>query len=103
MIRRAMSVVLVGFGVFGVAGAGEAYASPKEIVTANDTDEVELMVKGQYVFVTTQRASTIRLYSILGQLIVQQSVQAGTTRIKAPTRGVYILQVGSTTRRITIN
>ena len=75
----------------------------KDTPVVTDNEEPDFTVRGQYIYVNTPRQITIRLYSILGQLITQQTLQPGTTRIKAPTRGVYILKAGSMTRRITIN
>ena len=68
-----------------------------------DADRVELAVKGMYLYLTTSRTIVVRLYSILGQLITQQTLQPGTTRLKAPVKGVYILQAGQITRRVTVN
>ena len=69
----------------------------------DEPDRIDVTVKGQYIYLYSTRAVTIRLYSILGQLITQQAIQPGSTRIKAPGRGVYILKAGSITRRVTIN
>lgn len=105
MCRNAVHVLFVGCILCGclVSVCPQSYALGKEPTTLGDSDEAEVTVRGQYIYVTTTRAMTIRLYSILGQLVTQQSVQGGTTRIKAPARGVYILKAGSVTRRVTIN
>ena len=68
-----------------------------------DMDKMDINVKGLYIYFYTPKNITVSLYSILGQLITQQNVQPGTTRIKAPTRGVYILKAGDWTRRVTVN
>ena len=86
--------------------AAASGAALNAVPTVNDPDEpehTEVTTKDGYIYVTTSRSVTVSLYTILGQLIVQQSVQPGTTRIKAPSRGVYILKAGSTTRRVTVN
>ena len=77
--------------------------TPSAFDDAEDSEKTEVTVKGQYIYISTPRATTFRLYSILGQLISRHNVQPGTTRIKAPSRGVYILQIGSLTKRLTIN
>lgn len=69
----------------------------------DDADRIEVTTKDGYIYVTTSRNVTVSLYTILGQLVVRQSIQSGTTRIKAPARGVYILQAGAVTRRVTVN
>ncbi|MCH5220015.1 MAG: T9SS type A sorting domain-containing protein [Muribaculaceae bacterium] len=77
--------------------------APSTVTETDDNEKTEVTVKGQYIYISTPRTVTIRLYSILGQLITHQNIQPGTTRIKAPGRGVYILQTGSLTKRLTIN
>ena len=69
----------------------------------DETERFEVNVKNGYIYVSTSRPATIQIYSILGQLVMQQSVPSGTTRLKAPTRGIYILKAGARTMRITIN
>lgn len=71
-------------------------------VDADDADRIETNVRDGFLFVTVQRPVAIRLYSILGQLISQQTLQPGTTRLRVPGRGVYILKAGTLTRRIII-
>ena len=90
------------------AGGAVSYALPKDVATVtvseqDDSERFEVSVKNGYIYITTSRAVTLRLYSILGQLVTQQPVQPGTTRIKAPSRGVYILKAGSVTCRVTVN
>lgn len=73
------------------------------IVDGDETEKFEVVVKSGYVYITTSKPVTIQLYSILGQLVAQQAIPAGTTRIKAPGRGVFILKAGAVTRRVTVN
>lgn len=104
LCRNVVQPMIVSCLLMGTAVSPCTYAAlaPREAVQPSDTDEPEVTVRGPYIYVTTQRAVSIRLYSILGQLVAQYNVQAGTTRIKAPARGVYILQAGTVTRRVNI-
>lgn len=99
-----VALVFVTVTTTAVFGAG---VTPRETAAiATDADEVERLdvtVKNGYIYITTSRAVDVRLYSILGQLVTRQQVQPGTTRIKAPSRGVYILKAGSLTRRVNVN
>ncbi|MDE6081487.1 MAG: T9SS type A sorting domain-containing protein, partial [Muribaculaceae bacterium] len=67
-----------------------------------DSEGVEIMVKDGWVYVTASRPVTIRIFSILGQPIITETMQPGTYRLHLASRGIYILRVGSATRRITI-
>lgn len=65
-------------------------------------DGIDITVKDGYVYVTTDKPVTVKIFSILGQLISQKTVQPGTWRTHITARGIYILKAGSVTRRITI-
>ncbi len=69
---------------------------------SDDADRVDVTAKEGYIYVTVSRPVTVRIYSILGQLVAQQNVQPGVTRVKIGTRGVFILKAGQITRRVTV-
>ena len=104
LIIRLWFAVAIGLCV-GSSACIHASAYDKETAgtESEESEKFEVTVKGQYIYVYAPKAVTLRLYSILGQLITTQAVQPGTTRIKAPGRGVYILQAGQITQRKTIN
>lgn len=91
------------------APASHAFPSFKDntapaIENNNDEpDRLEVSVKDGYIYVSVTKNTVVRLYSILGQLVSQQNISAGTTRFKAPARGVYILSAGPVTKRVTVN
>lgn len=68
----------------------------------DENDRLEATVRDGYIYITVARTTQVRIYSILGQLVAQQTVHAGTVRVKLPARGVYILKAGAVTRRITV-
>lgn len=65
-------------------------------------DVLEITVKDGYVYVTTSRPITVKIFSILGQLISQKTIPAGTSRTRITARGIYILKAGTVTKRVTI-
>lgn len=68
----------------------------------DSNDVPDISVKDGYVYITTSKPVTVKIFSILGQLISQKDLKPGTTRTHITARGIYILKIGSTTRRITI-
>ena len=62
----------------------------------------EVRVSEGYVYVTTSRTTTVKVFSIMGQLISPETIQPGISRFRLPSRGIYILKVGTVTKRITI-
>ncbi len=67
-----------------------------------DSESIEITVRDGYVYVTTTQPITVKIFSILGQLISQENIQAGSFRFRLANRGIYILKAGTITRRITI-
>ncbi len=67
-----------------------------------DAEQPEISVRDGFVYITASSEVTVKVYTILGQLISQETVPAGTFRLKLPSRGIYILKAGSETKRITI-
>lgn len=65
-------------------------------------DVLDIVVRDGYVYVTTSKPVTVKIFSILGQLISQKEIKPGTSRTRMTSRGIYILKVGSVTRRITV-
>lgn len=101
----ALALLLVGL-VAPVSVAAPAQSQrweTVETVIAELSDEsVDVAVREQYVYVFTPQPVNIKLFTILGQLVSQASLPAGTSRLKVSTRGIYILKAGTVTRRITI-
>lgn len=72
-------------------------------VPQNGTPELEVTIlDGGLVVITSDRAVKVQVFSILGQLITQKQMQAGTVRLQMNSRGIYILKADNTTRRISL-
>ncbi len=67
-----------------------------------EMEQIDVTVKEGYVYITTPRKVTVKIFSILGQLISQEEIPAGSYRMRIASRGIYILKAGPVTRRITI-
>lgn len=59
-------------------------------------------VQDMYIYIELEQPSPVTLFTILGQPVSQMSLPGGISRIKVNARGIYILKIGSSTRRITI-
>lgn len=69
---------------------------------ASEAPVYEASVRNGYVYVTVSKPLTVKVYTILGQLVSQQTVPAGTSRLRLQVRGIYILKMGEVTRRINV-
>lgn len=73
-----------------------------DLDSASDPDRIEVEIRDGYIYVATSRPVSVKVLSILGQLISQQNIPAGTSRLRISARGIYILKIGTITKRVTI-
>lgn len=106
--RKTLAFVLAlgcAAGAFAASSkTWEEVTAPVPAVTQSlEADgETEVSVHDGYIYIRTDRAVTVKIFSILGQLISQETVKPGLHRIRLSSRGIFILRVGTTTRRITL-
>ncbi len=89
----------------GAASPWEEVSRPKQTTTeraVNENDDIEVSIKDGWVYITTSKPIQIKLFTILGQQISSDNIQAGTHRMHITSRGIYILKAGTDTRRIVI-
>lgn len=65
-------------------------------------ERIDVEVRDTYIYLTTNKPVTVKICTILGQLVSQEKISAGVSRIKLGQRGVYILKAGTVTRRVNI-
>lgn len=70
--------------------------------SADQSDKVEVSVRDGYIYVTARRQVNVKVFTILGQLVSQGRLPAGTSRLRVGNKGIYILKTGSYTCRVTI-
>ena len=54
-----------------------------------------------YVYLAIQKRLNVKMFTILGQPVVDQNLEAGVYRFRPAARGIYILKIGTQTRRVT--
>lgn len=113
-IRAAVVIAAVLFGVHASAqlSAGPTrkptwevlvVADPATVPTAPGAPEMTVTVRdGGVVLISSDRPVTVRVFSILGQLITQKQMSPGTVRLNMDARGIYILKADNETRRISL-
>lgn len=87
-------------------------ASPRwEIVDApagifaeqrTEPDWVDVVVRDNVIYIASQKQVNVKVFTILGQLVSQETLPAGVHRLQMKTKGIYILKIGTLTRRLTI-
>lgn len=76
-------------------------AGQTDIARSPDT-QANVSVRDMYIYVELEQPTPVKLFTILGQPVSQMMLPSGTSRFRVSARGIYILKIGSATRRITI-
>ena len=83
----------------------EAVDAPDRMFTEMRSDpeaQAEMAVRENYIYIATPRSVNVKVFTILGQLISQSTLPAGIHRLPMSAKGIYIIKIGSSTRRVTI-
>lgn len=91
--------------------AGQAYAQKQwreatgEIQAATTaesriSDGIEIYNKDGHIVVKLPQKSQVKVFTILGQLVSQAELNAGTSMLKINSRGIYIVKVGNVTQKV---
>lgn len=90
----------------GASGASRTWEEserfPVQVEQVSQPDDVSVVVHEGYVYVLVRQTTHVKLFTLLGQVIVQDTLKPGVYRYKLSTRGIYLLKAGTSTRRITL-
>ena len=64
--------------------------------------EVEIKTAKNTIVVTCSRAMTVKVYTILGQLVSSDTLPADTSQLHIPGHGVYIVKINSLTVKVAL-
>jgi len=106
-MRQLLAILLVAIAAMPSAGISprwEAVDVPERIFMEQraDPDWADVAVRDKTIYIVTQKQVNVKVFTILGQLISQETLPAGVHRLQMKTKGIYILKIGTTTRRVTI-
>lgn len=91
---------------YGATPRWEGVNSPPQGSVAVESragaDQLEVAVRDGYIYVVCQERVTVKVFTILGQLINSDTLTPGTHRMKISAKGIYILKTDTSTRRVTI-
>lgn len=64
--------------------------------------ELEIKTGGGIIFVNTTKSINIKIFTILGSRIADDTLQAGSYQFAVPTHGVYIIKAGDLTCKVAV-
>ncbi len=74
----------------------------KSLTDPKNTDGVEIFQKSGTIIIRTQKTVQVRVFTILGQLVSQATLQPGTSELRLNSRGIYMVKVGNITQKVAL-
>ncbi|MCM1521627.1 MAG: hypothetical protein NC039_03115 [Muribaculaceae bacterium] len=108
-MRQLLAIMLLMAAVAAGSGAPprwEGVNVPPPGVTAvepgREQGQIDVSVRDGYIYVRTYTKETVKVFTILGQLISSETLPAGTHRLRMTAKGIFILKTETATRRVTL-
>lgn len=64
--------------------------------------EIEIRTAKGLIIASTTRPTQIKVFTILGQLVSNETLPAGTSQLSIPGHGIYIVKIGSLTCKVAL-
>lgn len=101
MFSIALTLPYMGFAQMQWRESNAAISVP----SLNDprlSDGVEIYGINSSIIVKTQHKVQVRVFNILGQLVSQATLNAGTSELRINSRGIYIVKIGNITQKVAL-
>ena len=66
------------------------------------SDGIEIYGSNGVITIVTPKRITVRVYTILGQMISQAVLQPGTSELRLGSRGIYLVRIGNLTQKVAL-
>ncbi len=74
----------------------------RSLVDPGYSDGVEIFGKDGVITIRTQRRIQVRVFTILGQLVSQATLNPGVSELKIGSRGIYIVKTEHVTQKVAL-
>ena len=74
----------------------------KSLNDPRTSDGVEIYGSNGVITIVTPKRITVRVYTILGQMISQAVLQPGTSELRLGSRGIYLVRIANITQKVAI-
>ena len=66
------------------------------------TDGIEIYGANGVITIRTQRRIQVKVFTILGQIVSQATLNPGISELKINARGIYIVKIGNITQKVAL-
>lgn len=107
-MRRFIVILIVVLTVVFTIGATQRWEEvdtpPRAMVELQDIDEspIGIAVSDGYIYVSSEKRITVKVFTILGQLVSEETLPEGIHRFLMRAKGIYVVKIGARTHRVTI-
>ena len=74
----------------------------KSLNDPRSSDDVKIYGSNGTITIVTTKRIVVRVYTILGQVVSQATLQPGTSELRLGTRGIYLVRIGNITQKVAI-
>ncbi len=103
MIKKALLILLL---LASMNGAGYVTAQQLQWQEAKHAaiteSDVEIFGKDGEIVIKTNRKIQVRVFTILGQLVSQATLNPGENHLRVNSRGIYIVKVENRTQKVAL-
>lgn len=91
-------------GVFPAAAKGWETLKTEKVQTkpVASTSEIEIRAVRGIIYLNTSKSVNIKIFTILGSRIADDTLMAGSYQFPVPTHGVYIIKAGDLTCKVAV-
>ena len=102
--------MILAAAAFCLAAPGPAFAKGWESLKTEKApghhvvsdSEIEIKTAGGVIYLTTSRHVNIKIFTILGSRIAEDTLAPGSYQYAVPTHGVYIIKAGDLTCKVAL-
>lgn len=105
MNRFGKILILAAFAVLpycALGNIGTGSLQDGSSVTDVPAATTTVVVYDGIIYISATESTTIKIYSILGNLVLEKKIPAGTTQIELKARGIYLINTGDSIKRIAL-
>jgi len=66
------------------------------------SEGIEIYGSNGTITIVTPKRINVRVYTILGQMVSQATLQPGTSELRLGSRGIYLVRIGNITQKVAI-
>ena len=66
------------------------------------SDGIEIYGSNGTITIVTPKRITVRVYTILGQMVSRATLQPGTSELRLGSRGIFLVRIGNLTQKVAI-